>query len=541
MGFVDRVSTPSYTEFCPADGPLAPSTGKGCFERRGRGDSGSVTMVSDGREEAPVIPVSEGPKDRFPAWARLLLFAMALGLLSVWGAQLSGPDEPRVAGIAREMALSGDTFVPRLNGRPFLEYPSLGYLPVALFLLVSDSPPDFLAVLPIALLGVGTVLLTYGIGRRVAGEEAGLLAGYILTTLPGFFLLHRRCLVDPSLLFFVTLSLYGFISAVRSEDRRPGSAALFYLGMAGGVLSKGLIGLALPAAVAMAFLFWKKEWGCLRRLSPVRGVFLFLLPVGLWAGGVWWREGPGLLEEVFRQSLWRFLSPFADHAKPFYFYVLPSFQRLLPWTPLPLVLLWKQGGIPRDEGALSSRQLVLFGLAWFLVVLLILSLASAKRTLYLAPLFPPFALMAAVAWKGLRERMPSLRRAEVPGILLLTLALAGIHFLWYLPKERRVSFRPGFEALLGETKGNPRLFLANARESFQGAVVYYLGRTVPTLDNSNLPSEEIGASSKRTLVIALSREASPLGSALKEKGFVLLLERKIEDHRFQVYDNRAPP
>src|SRR6266850_2483043 len=65
---------------------------------------------------------------------RLKLALVFLGLLlfrsiCVWDAQFSDHDGPRVAGIAREMGLTGDFFIPRLNGEPFLEYPSLGYLP----------------------------------------------------------------------------------------------------------------------------------------------------------------------------------------------------------------------------------------------------------------------------------------------------------------------------------------------------------------------------------------------------------------------------
>src|SRR5262245_65679165 len=40
---------------------------------------------------------------------------------------LIGPDEPRYAGIAREMLLTGDYITPRLNGVPWFEKPVLMY------------------------------------------------------------------------------------------------------------------------------------------------------------------------------------------------------------------------------------------------------------------------------------------------------------------------------------------------------------------------------------------------------------------------------
>jgi hypothetical protein len=44
-----------------------------------------------------------------------------------------------VAGIAREMAITGDWLVPRLNGREFIEYPPLGYYPIALSLSLGGA------------------------------------------------------------------------------------------------------------------------------------------------------------------------------------------------------------------------------------------------------------------------------------------------------------------------------------------------------------------------------------------------------------------
>jgi 4-amino-4-deoxy-L-arabinose transferase-like glycosyltransferase len=61
------------------------------------------------------------------AWLVLLIFTLALQLLSIWNLELSGRDSPRVAGIAREMAVTSNYLIPRLNGENFLEYPPLGY------------------------------------------------------------------------------------------------------------------------------------------------------------------------------------------------------------------------------------------------------------------------------------------------------------------------------------------------------------------------------------------------------------------------------
>ncbi len=259
------------------------------------------------------------------AWLVLFLFALALQIFSIWNLELSERDSPRVAGIAREMAITSNYLIPRLNGENFLEYPPLGYWPMALTLSVSQKPTDFLAFIPIVFFGAGTVLITYLIGKRLAGERIGLMAGFILATMPSFITYHRHCRVDPVLLFFITLSLYGFAAVYQTSKKSFPFFAIFYLAMAGAFLSKGIIGVAIPAATAVVFLITRKDLTAIRKLILSPGILLFLLPIFLWVGSVWWLEGPGIFKEVIRQSLQRFLSPSADHAKPFYFYFIPAF------------------------------------------------------------------------------------------------------------------------------------------------------------------------------------------------------------------------
>ena len=122
----------------------------------------------------------EGRKKPSQAWLPLLIFTLALQILTIWNCELSDRDSLRVAGIAREMAVASNYLIPRLNGEKFLEYPPLGYWPIALALSMSKQPLDFLAFLPIVFLGSGTVLTTFLIGKTLAGEQIGLIAGFIL-------------------------------------------------------------------------------------------------------------------------------------------------------------------------------------------------------------------------------------------------------------------------------------------------------------------------------------------------------------------------
>jgi 4-amino-4-deoxy-L-arabinose transferase-like glycosyltransferase len=482
-----------------------------------------------------------------PPWVVLLAFSAALHFVSILGCELSGSDEPRVAGIAREMAITGDWLVPRLNGREFLEYPPLGYYPIALFLFLGgpwslDKPWEILSVIPVALLGMSSVLLTYSLGKRMAGERAGLAAGYILSTTVGFYLLHRRCLVDPALLFFVLVSLFGFAAFAQDPERRFRGLALFYLGLAAGFLTKGLIGIALPAAIALGDLIVRRDFTLLKSLRPIRGALLFALPIALWGGGLWLRGEPGLFQEVIRQSVWRFFSSSADHHQPFYYYLSHLAPNLIPWLVLPLTLVWFLF-LARRKRPLTpgERPLAVLSMVWILTVLIGLSAASAKRVLYLAPIFPAFALLSGLAWSRMAGEFPRMRRLEAPVLVFLFLALSGFHFLKLLPDEREDSFQPVFAAAAAEGKDLP-VFISNPfkipSEALRGAAVFYLGKTVPIIDES---LEGLGPDRPPQVVIASLSEGAesrgPLFASLTARGFHLVFEKKIGRPMIQVYSS----
>jgi 4-amino-4-deoxy-L-arabinose transferase-like glycosyltransferase len=470
------------------------------------------------------------------AWLALLIFTLALQILSIWNRELSGADSPRVAGIAREMAVTSNYLIPRLNGENFLEYPSLGYWPIAFTLSMSEKPPDFLAFLPIVFLGTGTVLMTFLIGKTLAGEQIGLAAGFILSTMPSFITLHRHCRVDPALLFFITLSLYGFAAGYRASRKSFLFFAVFYLAMAGAFLSKGIIGVAVPIATALVFLITRKDLVAIRKLLLSPGVLLFLLPILLWVGSVWWLEGPGIFKEVIRESLRRFFPTSAEHTKPFYYYFIPAFLAPMPWTLLLFVLLWYRLEPTHSKEPLPHKFLLTFALVWTLTVFIGLSLASTKRPLYLGPIYPSFALLAALGWDRIREKFPKVKRGEVYGLIIIFLVYIGTYFLFIIPSERKESLRPVFEAVSSQQTNGP-VYLVDPSEALRGASFFYLGKRIPVLNVQDLLQGRFEDLPGTTLVMDSYCDDNQLISNLRSKGYRLILHKKFEKDEFCVYSN----
>jgi len=464
-------------------------------------------------------------KKSFRACLVLLIFTLSLLILSVWGLDLSGRDSPRVAGIAREMAVTSDYLIPRLNGENFLEYPSLGYWPIALTLSMSKNPPDFLAFLPIAFLGTGTVLITFLIGKKLAGERIGLMAGFILATMSSFITYHRHVRVDPALLFFVTLGLYGFIADYQASRKRFFFFSLFYVAMAGAFLSKGIVGLAIPAATVVVFLITRKDFKAIRRLLLNPAILFFFLPIFLWFCGVWRLEGLGIFKEIIRQSLFRFLSPTADHAKPFYYYFISALLAPMPWTILLLVLLWYRWRSTPSRESLPHGSLLWFALVWLLTGLIGLSFASAKRPLYLGPLYPSFALLAALGWDRLRETFPRVKNREFYSLVVIFLIYIGAYLLFITPKERKESLRPLYKAVLSQQTKGP-IYLVNPSETTQGASFFYLEKKIPVLNDQDVLSGRFDGQPRTILLIDSYTSDNQLFPTLQTKGYRLLLQNK---------------
>src|SRR5215210_4116032 len=75
------------------------------------------------------------------------------------------------------------------------------------------------ALLVVALLGTGTILFTYLLGRRLAGPVAGVIGAFLAATYPAFIDNNGRLLAEPVALFWLPAAMLAFLWA--SDGGRP--------------------------------------------------------------------------------------------------------------------------------------------------------------------------------------------------------------------------------------------------------------------------------------------------------------------------------
>ncbi len=321
--------------------------------------------------------------------ARIVLtVAAVLFICNIWGYDLWAPDEQFFGEGAREMIIDGQWLVTHVNGVVNTHKPPLFFWLIALLSLPFGKITSLTARLPSALASLGTVAMVLRLGRRMASERTAVLAAFILATTYMFWDKARSVQIDAVMCCLIWVALSAF-EAWRAGDlggRRAG--LVFWAAGALAVLAKGPVGLLLPLGIALVTLAVDREIGRWRDFAPITGPLLFALICGTWvvATMLW---GPaeysvwGALREHFIERGIHGM----HHAQPWWYYAKVLPPQLLPWTflvPGALVLAWRR----RDR----SDRFLLVTVAF---VVLFFSISTEKRTLYVLPAFPAFALMTA--------------------------------------------------------------------------------------------------------------------------------------------------
>lgn len=350
----------------------------------------------------------------------VLLVAAILFLTNIWGYDLWAPDEPFFGEGAREMVADGQWLVSHVNGIVNTHKPPLFFWLIAILSLPLGRVTSLTARLPSALASLGTVAMTLRLGRRSSSEKTAVLAAFVLATTYMFWDKARTAQIDAvmCLLIWVALSAFESWRAGDLDGRRAG--LIFWAAGALAVLAKGPVGLLLPLGVALAVLALERELGSWRRFAPLSGPLLFAAICGAWvvAATLW---GPaeysvwGALREHFVERGLHGM----HHEQPWWYYAKVLPPQLMPWAflvPGALVLAWRR----RDRFDRFLLVTVVF-------IVLFFSISTEKRTLYVLPAFPAFALLTArfvgalVGWEqgpAMSRRWLTAGQSVLAGLLL---------------------------------------------------------------------------------------------------------------------------
>ncbi len=254
---------------------------------------------------------------------------------------------------------------------------------------------DFTMRLP-SLLGAAIVVFAvYLLGKSISDGKTGCLAVGALLGIYEFWDTATQARVDMIFTACVTVALVSFYFWYR--EKSVAARVTCYCALAFAVLAKGPAGLVLPALVIGGFLLASRQIGLIREFCswPLIGVVL-LFDFGWYALAYHSGGNEFLRVQILRENVDRFLGS-GGFSTRFNNLDLLSWLagRSFPWN---LALLWS--AVQRIKGEKEDAAGRLLH-SWWITIVVFFALATGKRSVYLLPIYPAMALLAARVLRGL--------------------------------------------------------------------------------------------------------------------------------------------
>ncbi|MBN1296359.1 glycosyltransferase family 39 protein [bacterium] len=340
----------------------------------------------------------------------IILLCLMVCFTGIIDRELWTPDEPRVAAISLEMSRTGDLIIPRLAGAPFVEKPPLYFAGAGLAIRVLGDSFGIAGAtrLTTVFWGLGVLLFTGLIARRLFGLRSTLPAMAILATMAGFVENFHWIRVDAALAFFVTAAVWAIVEGFETQCSRW--FVLSGVFSIGAFLSKGFIGALLIFVPFAGMIIARKlnrenllrnrrdTWAIMiGAILFFSGVLTWLMMFKITADAATWHE----FFHVNHIGRFNGESTHKGHMHPHdpVYYVKTVLLYTMPW--MPFVIAWfvktirNYRSLPKLHGTST-----LFLFLWTVGTYLLLSLPSTKRDVYLLPVLPAFAIMASQCISG---------------------------------------------------------------------------------------------------------------------------------------------
>jgi len=257
-----------------------------------------------------------------------------------------------------------------------------------LSLIYRITVSDVFARMLSAMFGLLTVYFTYNLGKILFNKRVGSVAAMFLGVTPYHVIVSRQALLEPTLTFFTTLTMYSFAKYQLNKNSTWAylvgvSSALSFLSKEVGIFVVGIITLLL-----LSGYYFKLNHMVIVLCS-------FLLTVSPHIFTIFASEAT---ETAWNYILWQISRP-PNHPPLFYLENLPCY---FSW-PLLVLLILGYG-----YAVYKHRPPHVLCLVWFAVIFIFFQFLPTKGFHYLLPLSPAACLIATlpldVAWSSSTSR-----------------------------------------------------------------------------------------------------------------------------------------
>jgi len=441
---------------------------------------------------------------RAPFWM-LLLLIVAMAGVSYTTLAFNRPkfarSEISYAEQSREMIVRNTFVTPSYHYVPCIDKPAMIYwMIIPGFKMLGTHA--FAARIPAILFALFCLAFVAISMRSVCGWQTALVSAMVLATANRFLEFASLCMTDIFLTSFDAVTVAALYAATVNEKRRTSFFLVAAVSSGLAVLTKGPVGLALPAILFAVYLCATRQLSILKNGKLILAGLLFLAVAAPWYLVAAYKvQGP----QYFLQWLWHHnVDRFAGEAYAYNYppwYMLSSFflgfapwSLLVPFALVGLVRQWRKNENPQ----LCRLQLYLW--LWVGLTTLFFTISKGKMNYYDLPAFPAAAAAVAVqltAWIGARQKTASF----MGWLLAAVCTVGGVVACFFMPHitgnasvldwllTPLALFIPGVMMLISMRRkqyfrafalAGAAILLATTAFSLQGLPA--IGRQIPALD-----------------------------------------------------------
>lgn len=304
---------------------------------------------------------------------------------------LTNPDEVFYSLTAKEMIRHKTWLVPYIFGQPHFEKPILTFWLLRLSFAVFGIT-NFAARLPPAVFAIlGGLTAYYFCLLSFRDKGRSFLCALILMSSALYISLGRFLLTDMIFSVFTLMALTAFYAGYIGEWRKDTGLILFFACAALAVLTKGLLGIVLPAGTVLLFLTLRRDLKFIFGKPVFYGGIVFLVLALPWYAYMFQRYGHSFVQEFFyNDHIRRILEAEHHHNDTWYFYPMTIVLGMLPWSIFVIGALAGLKNTLRDN---AGNPVYLFLVSWILFDFVVFQSAHSKLVSYILPLMPAVAVV----------------------------------------------------------------------------------------------------------------------------------------------------
>ncbi len=337
----------------------------------------------------------------------LLIITSIISFLFQGKRGLWEPDEGRYAEVAREMVLSNNYLIPKLNLKTHLSKPPITYWAIALSMKIFGKD-EFAVRLPNSIAFFFTVVFIFLIAKLKFGYENGIIAGLIYATSIFPFIGLNIVTTDTILTFLVWLYVFFYFKE---------KYILMWFAISLAFLTKGppcflpLLGIILSNLI-------NKDYSKMKRIFSINGIFLFLIIGVSWYIAVIVKEPQAFDYFIKNELIGRIKGIHHRNSGTFdwLMYIPVLLFGLSPW----IFIYFKKLKKVFKDSDLRIFYFIIF------IPLIIFCFVKSRLPLYILPLMPAVAIILSKYTEIIDSKI--FKISIITTIILIALRISAAYF-----------------------------------------------------------------------------------------------------------------